>query len=94
MSLLMKRTLLLKFLSLNDFPFQVNNELVDEAYAVAKLGLVINGSISFFLYCFSGRRFREELFKIMGWNCTSDDEDDTCTSNSYSVEQTRKPSYL
>jgi hypothetical protein len=73
---------------------QVNNELVDEAYAVAKLGLVINGSISFFLYCFSGRRFREELFKIMGWNCTSDDEDDTCTSNSYSVEQTRKPSYL
>jgi prophage maintenance system killer protein len=40
MSLLMKRTLLLKFLSLNDFPFQVNNELVDEAYAVAKLGLV------------------------------------------------------
>jgi hypothetical protein len=34
-SLLMKRTLLLSFFSVNDFTFQVNNELVDEAYAVA-----------------------------------------------------------
>ena len=33
----MKRTLLLSFFSLNDFTFQVNNELVDEAYVVAKL---------------------------------------------------------
>ena len=33
----MKRTLLLSFFSLNDFTFQVNNELVDETYAVAKL---------------------------------------------------------
>ena len=33
----MKRTLLLSFFSLNDFIFQVNNELLHEAYAVAKL---------------------------------------------------------
>jgi hypothetical protein len=33
----MKRTLLLSFFSLDDFTFQVNNELVDEAYLFAKL---------------------------------------------------------
>lgn len=53
-------------------PGQVNNELVDEAFAIAKLGIIINSTINFFLYCLSGRRFRKELCSVMGWRFRSD----------------------
>lgn len=40
--------------------------IVNEAFSVAKLGIVINSSINFFLYCLSARKFRKELFKVLG----------------------------
>ncbi|KAH3839842.1 probable G-protein coupled receptor 139 [Dreissena polymorpha] len=36
-----------------------------KAFAIAKLGLVINSSINFFLYCLSGKRFRKELRSVV-----------------------------
>ncbi|XP_061194731.1 FMRFamide receptor-like [Saccostrea echinata] len=42
-------------------PESVNYRMVDEAFSIAKLGIVINSSINFFLYCLSGRKFRKEL---------------------------------
>lgn len=50
-------------------PKTVNFELVDEAFAVAKLGIVINSSINFFLYCLTGRQFRKEFAKQIGCMC-------------------------
>lgn len=38
-----------------------NMRIVSEAFSIAKLGIVINSSINFFLYCLSGRRFQKEL---------------------------------
>lgn len=52
-------------------PAEFDKEIIDEAYAVAKLGVVINSSINFFLYCLSGRRFRTELLMVFG--CQSRD---------------------
>ena len=43
--------------------------IVDEAYAVAKLGIIINSSINFILYCVGGRWFRKELVKILQIFC-------------------------
>jgi hypothetical protein len=34
---------------------------VSEAFSIGKLGVVINSSVNFLLYCLSGRRFRKEL---------------------------------
>ncbi|WAQ96192.1 FMAR-like protein [Mya arenaria] len=42
-------------------PENMNFEMVNEAYSVAKLGIVINSSINFILYCVTGKRFRNEL---------------------------------
>ncbi|KAH3839774.1 FMRFamide receptor-like [Dreissena polymorpha] len=36
-----------------------------KAFAIAKLGVVINSSINFFLYCLSGKRFRKELRSVV-----------------------------
>lgn len=36
-------------------------KMVNEAYAVAKFGLVTNAAINFALYCITGERFRKEL---------------------------------
>lgn len=52
-----------------------NPRIVSEAYAIAKLGIVINSSINFLLYCVSGKRFRKELLntvcgKIAGFQFT------------------------
>ena len=44
---------------------QGNRKIVSEAYAIAKLGIVINSSINFLLYCVSGRRFRKELLTVV-----------------------------
>ncbi|XP_052796146.1 FMRFamide receptor-like [Mya arenaria] len=38
-----------------------NHRIVAEAFSIAQLGIVINSSINFFLYCLSGKRFRKEL---------------------------------
>lgn len=42
-----------------------NTKIVSEAYAIAKLGIVINSSTNFLLYCVSGRRFRKELITVV-----------------------------
>lgn len=42
-----------------------NKKIVSEAYAIAKLGIVINSSINFLLYCVSGKRFRKELLTVV-----------------------------
>ena len=44
--------------------------LVDASYAFASLGVVINSSINFFLYCLSGSQFRRELILLF---CTKKD---------------------
>lgn len=41
--------------------FQADMNIVNEAFSVAKLGIVVNSSINFLLYCLSGKRFRKEL---------------------------------
>ncbi|WAQ98994.1 FMAR-like protein [Mya arenaria] len=43
------------------FTFLGNHRIVAEAFSIAQLGIVINSSINFFLYCLSGKRFRKEL---------------------------------
>ncbi|KAL8618968.1 hypothetical protein ACOMHN_018351 [Nucella lapillus] len=47
-------------------PDGFDKNIIDEAFAVAKLGVIINSSINFFLYCLSGRRFRQELLILLG----------------------------
>lgn len=42
-----------------------NHRIVSEAFSIAKLGIVINSSINFFLYCLSARRFRKELAALV-----------------------------
>lgn len=46
-------------------PDGFDKRIIDEAFAVAKMGIVINSSINFLLYCFSGRRFRNELLVVL-----------------------------
>ncbi|XP_060069858.1 FMRFamide receptor-like [Ylistrum balloti] len=46
-----------------------DRRIINEAFAVAKLGIVINSSINFFLYCLTGRRFRKELGHVLFRNC-------------------------
>lgn len=46
-----------------------DRRIINEAYAVAKLGIIINASINFFLYCLTGRRFRKELGRVLFSNC-------------------------
>ncbi|CAG2253285.1 probable G-protein coupled receptor 139 [Mytilus edulis] len=70
-------------------PKTVNFELVNEAFAVAKLGVIINSSINFFLYCLSGRRFRKELFSIMGWQFNFGDHSDLSSDRSGSGSETK-----
>jgi len=41
-------------------------DAVDQSFAVAKLGVVINSSINFILYSCSGSVFRKELFAMFG----------------------------
>ena len=43
--------------------------VVDEAYAIAKLGVIINSSINFILYCVSGQWFRKELAMVLNKIC-------------------------
>lgn len=62
-------------------PKTVNFELVDEAFSVAKLGVIINSSINFFLYCLSARRFRKELFSIMGWRFSFEHHSESSSSD-------------
>ena len=47
------------------FAFQVNFALVSEAFSIAKLGIVINSSVNFYLYCLSAKRFRDELWTML-----------------------------
>ncbi|XP_061180940.1 FMRFamide receptor-like [Saccostrea echinata] len=47
-------------------PETADLRIVNEAFSVAKLGIVINSSINFFLYCLSARKFRKELFRVIG----------------------------
>ncbi|XP_048736552.1 probable G-protein coupled receptor 139 isoform X1 [Ostrea edulis] len=46
-------------------PKDVDYRMVSEAFSIAKLGVVINSSVNFFLYCLSGRKFRKELWKAL-----------------------------
>jgi len=39
-------------------------QMVEETYAFAKLGVVVNSSINCILYCFSGPTFRKELRRV------------------------------
>ena len=45
---------------------QFDKRIIDEAFAVAKLGVIVNSSINFALYCVSGHRFRQELLRLLG----------------------------
>ena len=66
----LKRTNLVALSSQRDnVILQANMRIVDEAYAVAKLGIIINSSINFILYCVGGRWFRKELVKILQIFC-------------------------
>ncbi|XP_053398767.1 FMRFamide receptor-like [Mercenaria mercenaria] len=42
-----------------------DHRIVSEAFSIAKLGIVINSSINFFLYCLSAARFRKELATVI-----------------------------
>ena len=44
---------------------QFDQNIIDEAFAVGKLGVIINSSINFGLYCVSGRRFRHEAYRLL-----------------------------
>ncbi|KAK3585780.1 hypothetical protein CHS0354_010552 [Potamilus streckersoni] len=46
-------------------PNGANHEMVNKAFSIAKLGVIINSSINFILYCLSGQRFRKELFGLI-----------------------------
>lgn len=46
-----------------------DRRIINEAFAVAKLGIVINSSINFFLYCLTGKRFRKELGYVLFHHC-------------------------
>ena len=42
---------------------------VSSAYAPARLGVILNSSINFFLYCLSGQMFRKEMCKMFAELC-------------------------
>lgn len=43
---------------------------VDGAYAPARLGVIINSSINFILYCLTGSMFRKEMYRMFAeWFC-------------------------
>lgn len=44
---------------------QANEQMVEEAFAIAKLGIAINSSVNFILYCLSGKKFRRELSLVL-----------------------------
>ncbi|XP_033728102.1 FMRFamide receptor-like [Pecten maximus] len=70
-----------------------DRRIINEAFSVAKLGIVINSSINFFLYCLTGRRFRKELCYILFRNCSRSRfymrESSTGDSNSSSVDKSK-----
>ena len=63
---------------------------MNEAFAVAKLGIVINSSINFILYCVSGKWFRTELAVLMMKMCGCRQlvPEANYTSEAYSVPST------
>ncbi|XP_022318229.1 FMRFamide receptor-like [Crassostrea virginica] len=68
--------------------------IVNEAFSVAKLGIVINSSINFFLYCFSARKFRKELLKVLGLRRGDREESFTSSTASTSLSTSKfKMSY-
>ncbi|KAK3091717.1 hypothetical protein FSP39_022110 [Pinctada imbricata] len=78
-------------------PKSANLQLVDEAFSVAKLGVVINSSINFFLYCLSGQRFRRELFNLLHLLKSKEDEssiihntDSSASTASFSLNKSSK----
>lgn len=64
--------------------FQFDKNIISEAFAAAKLGIIVNSSINFLLYCMSGRRFRQEFLFVIG--CVSRDRKGLL--NSYSEGHT------
>ncbi|KAL4217737.1 hypothetical protein ACF0H5_022477 [Mactra antiquata] len=65
-----------------------NHRIVSEAFSIAKLGVVINSSINFFLYSLSAKRFRKELRVVLCARL----EKDTDRSTSYSMSHTTSSS--
>lgn len=61
-----------------------NRRIVSEAFSIAKLGVVINSAINFFLYCLSGKRFRKELRVVLCGKLLARSGD----SSSYSMSHT------
>lgn len=61
-----------------------DHRIVQEAFSIAKLGIVINSSINFFLYCLSAKRFRKELSAIVCARIHGYDESSTSYSMSTS----------
>ena len=49
---------------------------ISSAYAPARLGVIMNSSINFLLYCLSGQMFRKEMYKLFA---------ELCGCNSYLV---------
>lgn len=47
-------------------PDGFDHRIIDESYAFAKLGVVVNSSVNFIFYCLSGRRFRTEILIVLG----------------------------
>ena len=39
-------------------------DMIDKSFAVAKLGIIINSSINWVLYCLTGSSFRKEIMKL------------------------------
>lgn len=68
--------------------FQADLRIVNEAFSVAKLGIVINSSINFFLYCLSARKFRKELFKVLGVRRIRKEESFSSSTNSTTLTST------
>ena len=42
---------------------------ISSAYAPARLGVILNSSINFLLYCLSGQMFRKEMYKMFAELC-------------------------
>ena len=65
-----------------------NWDTVDQSFAVAKLGIVINSSINWLLYCVTGSAFRKEVLKLYHSHASVVSPDQTTESSEKSVKQT------
>lgn len=65
-----------------------NWDIIDRSFAVAKLGIVINSSINWLLYCLTGSAFRKEIFKIYYQHSSIVTPDESRSSGGKSLNNT------